>query len=100
MLRDSIAHLKEERKRSAIHLAAQKPAVTTKTVFEKLVRHVLYHLLYNALKALPLGSQKVISIYFLEDKNINDIARESNLHPSIVKTQKSRGLEVLRNFMS
>lgn len=97
--RDSIAYLRKERKRSIMHRAALKPAFTTETAFEKLVRTELYHLLYNALKELPPGSQKVISMYFLEDKNTNEIARELNLHPSTVKTQKSRGLEALRKLL-
>lgn len=71
----------------------------TETAFEKLVRTELYHLLYNALKALSPGNQKVITMYFLEDKNTNEIARELNLHPSTVKTQKNRGLEALRKLL-
>jgi RNA polymerase sigma factor (sigma-70 family) len=59
----------------------------------------MYHLLYNAIKALSPGNQKVISMYFLEDKNTNEIARELNLHPSTVKTQKSRALEALRKLL-
>ncbi|MCF1713313.1 RNA polymerase sigma factor [Flavihumibacter sp. RY-1] len=97
--RDSIAYLRKERKRSVMHRAAQKPAITTEKAFEKLVRTELYHVLYNALKALSPGNQKVITMYFLEDKNTNEIARELNLHPSTVKTQKSRGLEALRKLL-
>ena len=38
-------------------------------------------------------------MYFLEGKNTNEIAQELNLHPSTVKTQKTRGLEALRKLL-
>ncbi|MBL7770028.1 MAG: sigma-70 family RNA polymerase sigma factor [Flavipsychrobacter sp.] len=82
-----------------LHQKAQVPDITNETPFEKLVRSELYHLLRNALKALSPGNQKVITMYFLEDKNTNEIARELNLHPSTIKTQKTRGLEALRKLL-
>jgi RNA polymerase sigma-70 factor (ECF subfamily) len=97
--RDSLAYLRAEKRRSILHEKAQLPDITTETPFEKLVRSELYHLLRTALKALSPGNQKVIAMYFLEDKNTNEIARELNLHPSTVKTQKTRGLEALRKAL-
>ena len=97
--RDSLAYLRAEKRRSMLHQKAQLPDITTETPFEKLVRSELYHLLRNALKALSPGNQKVITMYFLEDKNTNEIARELNLHPSTIKTQKTRGLEALRKLL-
>lgn len=97
--RDSLAFLRKEKKRTNMHKAAQLPDITTETPFEQLVRTELYHLLHNALKELSPGNQKVISMYFLEGKNTNEIAQELNLHPSTVKTQKTRGLEALRKLL-
>lgn len=97
--RDSLAFLRKEKKRTNMHKAAQLPDITTETPFEQLVRTELYHLLHNALKELSPGNQRVISMYFLEGKNTNEIAQELNLHPSTVKTQKTRGLEALRKLL-
>lgn len=97
--RDSLTFLRKEKKRTQLHQAAQLPDITTETPFEQLVRTELYHLLHNALKELSPGNQKVISMYFLEGKNTNEIAQELNLHPSTVKTQKTRGLEALRKLL-
>jgi RNA polymerase sigma-70 factor (ECF subfamily) len=97
--RDCLAYLRAEKKRSILHEKAQLPDITTETPFEKLFRTELYHLLRTALKTLSPGNQIVITMYFLEDKNTNEIARELNLHPSTVKTQKTRGLEALRKLL-
>lgn len=94
--RDSLAYLRKEKKRSTIHQAAQAPDINTDTPFEQLVRSEFYRQLHSALKELSPANQKVITMHYLEGKTTGEIARELNVHPSTVKTQKTRGLEALR----
>ncbi len=94
--RDSLAFLRKEKKRSTIHQAAQPPDVLTDTPFEQLVRTEFYRLLHKALLELSPANRKVITMHYLEGKSTGEIARELKLHPSTIKTQKTRGLEALR----
>jgi RNA polymerase sigma factor (sigma-70 family) len=67
--------------------------------FEHLVRAETYRMVHNALKSLSPGNHRVISMHFLEGKTTGEIARELNLHPHTVQTQKARGLKALRKIM-
>lgn len=94
--RDSLAHLRKEKKRTALHQAVQIPDINTDTPFEQLLRTEFHRLLHTALKELSPANRKVITMHYLEGKTTGEIARELNVHPSTVKTQKTRGLEALR----
>lgn len=74
-------------------------AVDNNTPFSFLVRAETYRLLYAALQKLSPGNKKVITMYYLEGKTTGEIARELNLHPHTVQTQKLRGIKALQKIL-
>ena len=94
--RDCVHALKKEKKRNETHQQSGMPIVTNDTPFEHMVRSEVYRLIHSALKDLSAGNQKVVTMYYLEGKTTGQIARELNLSPNTINTQKTRGLEALR----
>lgn len=70
------------------------------TPFSFLVRAETYRLLYSALQKLSPGNKRVIAMYYLEGKTTGEIARELNLHPQTVQTQKLRGIKALKKLLN
>lgn len=97
--RDSIEAISKEQKR-AKSFRQLPPQIDTETPFDNMVRSEMYRLIHAALKHLPPASRKVMIMHYLEDKTTGEISRELNLHPSTVKTQKTRGLLALRKIIS
>ncbi|HMO60730.1 MAG: sigma-70 family RNA polymerase sigma factor [Lacibacter sp.] len=94
--RDSLRHISREKKRAAVHQQSKPAQTTTDTPFDHVVRSEVYRLIHTALKDLSPANRKVIVMHYLEGKTTGQIARELNVHPSTVKTQKNRGLQALR----
>lgn len=61
-----------------------------------IIRAELYSDLYKALKNLPTECRKVFKMLYLEGKSVKEIAKELKVSTSTVKTQKARGLAMLR----
>lgn len=99
VLRDCQRTIKQERKRTKVYNEAQLPDTTNDTPFDNLVRTEVYRIIHTALKSLAPGSQKVLTMHYLDGKTTGEIARELHLSPSTIKTQKSKGLEVLRKTL-
>jgi RNA polymerase sigma-70 factor, ECF subfamily len=93
---DCIRASKKERKLSQIHLIAGNQTQSEDTPFDKLVRAETYRLLSVALKELSPGNRRVLTMHYLEGKTTTEIANELHLSDSTVRTQKTRGLEILR----
>lgn len=93
---DSIDYLRNEKIRNGKEADAALPDISFNSPYENLIRTETYRLIHSALKELSPGSQQIISMYYLEGKTTGEIARKLNLHPSTVKTQKQRGLDLLR----
>lgn len=70
------------------------------TPFSFLVRAETHRLLYSALQKLSPGNKRVITMYYLEGKTTGEIARELNLHPHTVQTQKLRGIRALQKILN
>lgn len=94
--RDSLAYIRKEKKRTAMHQQSQPPQTVSDTPFDHVVRSEVYRIIHTALKDLSPANRKVIIMHYLEGKTTGQIARELNVHPSTVKTQKNRGLQALR----
>ena len=77
----------------------ERGAADNDTPFSNLVRAETYRILYSALKKLSPGNNRVITMYYLEGKTTGEIARELNLHPSTVQTQKIRGIKALQKLL-
>ena len=90
---------KRERRREEVHQFSMPDTACHDTPFQHLVRSETYRLVHAAIKTLSPGNRRVISMHFLEGKSTGQIARELNLHPHTVQTQKARGLKALRKII-
>ena len=61
-----------------------------------IIRAEFYAELYLAINSLPKECRKVFTMLYIHGKTIKEISKELNLSPSTIKTQKSRGLVILR----
>lgn len=94
--RDSIKAVANEQKRASIYRNI-KPQTTTDSPFDSLVRTEVYRLIHTALKSLSPAKRRVIIKYYLEGKTTGQIAKELNLQPSTIRTQKTKGFDDLKN---
>lgn len=97
--RDSIEAVSSETRRTKSYRQLP-PQIDTETPFDNMVRSEVYRLIHTALKDLSPASRKVMIMHYLEGKTTGQISRELKLHPSTVKTQKTRGLQALRKIIS
>ena len=61
-----------------------------------IIRPEFYAELYLAINSLPKECRKVFTMLYVYGKTVKEISKELNLSPSTIKTQKSRGLIILR----
>lgn len=54
----------------------------------------------SALDELPAKCQAIIKMLFIQGKEIGQVAKELNLSTGTVRTQKARGLSLLRKKLS
>lgn len=97
--RDAMHALKKEKKRSIIELEVRSPDITNNAFFDHLVKAETYRLVQSALKHLSPGSRKVITMHYLENKSTAEIADELKLSVNTIRTQRTRGLAVLRKLL-
>ncbi len=97
--RDSLAYIRTEKKRAAMHQQSQPSQTVSDTPFDHVVRSEVYRIVHTALKDLSPANRKVIIMHYLEGKTTGQIARELKLHRSTVNTQKTKGLEALRKSL-
>jgi RNA polymerase sigma-70 factor, ECF subfamily len=97
--RDSLAYIRREKKRTAMHQQSQPSQSISDTPFDHVVRSEVYRIIHTALKDLSPANRKVIIMHYLEGKTTGQIARELKLHRSTVNTQKTKGLAALRKSL-
>jgi RNA polymerase sigma-70 factor (ECF subfamily) len=96
--RDCHHALNQEKRREKIHTMSAS-GYSQATPYEELVRAETHRLLQQAIATLSPGNQRVISMHFLDGMTNAEIARELNLHPHTVQTQKIRGIKALRKII-
>ncbi len=97
--RDSLAYIRKEKKRTAMHQQSRPLQTVSDTPFDHVVRSEVYRIIHTALKDLSPANRKVIIMHYLEGKTTGQIARELKLHRSTVNTQKTKGLAALRKSL-
>ena len=97
--RDSIEAISNEQRRTKSYMQLP-PEINTETPFDNMVRSEVYRLIHAALKDLSPANREVMIMHYIDGKTTRQISRELNLHPSTVKTQKTRGLQALRKIIS
>lgn len=61
-----------------------------------IIRAEFYGQLYKAIETLPTECRKIFKLLYIQGKTVKETSHELNLSVSTVKTQKARGLVVLR----
>jgi RNA polymerase sigma-70 factor, ECF subfamily len=61
-----------------------------------IIRAEFYAQLYEAINSLPPACGKIFTMLYIQGKSVKEISKELNLSPSTIKTQRARGLIVLR----
>ncbi|HSZ34674.1 MAG TPA: RNA polymerase sigma-70 factor [Puia sp.] len=74
--------------------------ITESSHLENLVRAEVFRDVNAAFEKLPPKCRKIISMIFFEGKNVREVSEELNLSIGTVKTQKARGLMLLRNRLT
>jgi RNA polymerase sigma-19 factor, ECF subfamily len=97
----SLNWIKKERSQS-IHKdeLSIRADVSEASVLENIVRAEVFNDVYAAFAKLPPKCRQIISMIFFEGKNTREVAEELNLSIGTVKTQKARGLMLLRNRLT
>ena len=93
--RDSIDAIEKEQRRTKIYRILPNQSETD-TPFDNMVRSEVYRLIHAALKHLTPASRKVVIMHYIDGMTTGQIARELNLHPSTIKTQKMQGVKALK----
>jgi len=69
-------------------------------ILNKIIRSEVMAEIYRVLKTLPPGIQEVFRLGYLEGLNNHQIAEELGVSVNTVKTQKQRGLKVLKGKLN
>ena len=69
-------------------------------ILEDIVRAELLREIYSALDNLPSQCSKIMTLLYVEGKSTKEIAEELNLTTGTVKSQKARGLMLLKMKLS
>ncbi|MFX1705055.1 sigma-70 family RNA polymerase sigma factor [Chitinophaga sp. CC14] len=69
-------------------------------ILEHIYQAEAFHELYNAIEKLPPQCKTVINLSYRQGLKINEIAELLNVSPSTIKTQRSRGIIMLRKLLS
>jgi len=97
--RDSIRAVKKSSRNRFLQL--QETGEITDSHFNQLVKAETLRLLQQAVNQLSAGNKTVIRKYYFEDMTTAEIANELDLSSSTIKTQKMRGILILRKkFLS
>lgn len=85
-------------KHSATFLIDSIPQLE-KTSLELLITAEIYRQLHSAINTLPTQCRDVITLSFIEGKKLKEVATELNIAVGTVKSQKSRGLTLLKKHL-
>jgi RNA polymerase sigma-70 factor, ECF subfamily len=61
-----------------------------------IIRAEFYGELYRAINLLPPGCRKIFTMLYIEGKTVREISEELGLATTTIRTQKQRGLTVLK----
>lgn len=67
---------------------------------EHLINAEVSRQLWNGIQKLPMHMQQVVRMHFMESMSLQEISDALHLHISTVKTQKKRGVTLLRKYIN
>lgn len=95
---DCFKHLQQQERR-----ATMQHDIAYLTKIEKydscetdIIRAEVFGELHKSLNSLPTECRKVFKMLYIEGKKVAEIAKELKISPSTVKSQKARGLALLK----
>lgn len=74
----------------------EKEGVCNKNALQERIKAEMLGHLHSTLKGLPSQCRTIMEMIYIHDKTIREIANELGLSLSTIKTQKARGLTLLR----
>jgi RNA polymerase sigma-70 factor (family 1) len=92
----SLNVLRHQQVQDRFKIQADPSEVAEETVVHAIIRSEVVSALHAAIATLPASCQKVARLSFLEEKDNREIAAELGISVNTVKTQKQRGLQLLR----
>ncbi|MDE3184860.1 MAG: RNA polymerase sigma-70 factor [Bacteroidota bacterium] len=95
---DCIKFLQQKERRLKVQKAIEYLTIveTKDNVESDIIRTEFFSALYKALNSLPIECRKVFKMLYIDGKKVSEIAGELKISPSTVKSQKARGLALLR----
>jgi RNA polymerase sigma-70 factor (family 1) len=92
----------KQKERQAYHKneIANNTKFSEESILENIVRVEVFNDVFAAFEKLPPKCRKIISMIFFERKSLREVAHELGLSISTVKTQKARGLMLLKNKLT
>ncbi len=91
-----LRHLESKKRLTPILAAINPPMHSYETMLDNIIRTETLAQIEAAISALPPACEKVFNKLYVEGKSIPETARELKLSKSTVKSQKQRGLTILR----
>lgn len=70
------------------------------TIADKIIEIEFHREIFATLNALPPNCRKIFEMIYLQGKNFEQISEELNLSESTVRSQKARGLMLIRQRIS
>jgi RNA polymerase sigma-70 factor (ECF subfamily) len=94
----AIDFLRKEQRKKASHaeIGRLQEKESENFAFQQVAHAELLQQLSTAMDSLPSGCNKVVSMFYLEGKELQAIADEMDISVHTVKSQKARGLQLLR----
>lgn len=95
---DCLKFLQKEKRRNRLQEEIKYFSIVDSNINSDadIIRAEVYSDVYKSLNSLPGECRKVFKMLYIEGKSVKEIAHELKLSTSTVKTQKARGLAVLR----
>ncbi len=91
---------KERRGRMQKEIEYLTIADTNNSCESDIIRAEVISNLYNALNSLPTECRKVFKMLYIDGKKVSEIAEALQISPSTVKSQKARGLAILKKKLT
>lgn len=97
-VRNACLNLLKQKERHSLHEKEIfiNAELSESSVLENIIRTEVFRDVYLTLETLPPKCRTIISMIFFQGKSVREVAEKLNLSIGTVKTQKARGLKLLK----
>lgn len=96
----SLNHLRHKKVVGQYRLSTDTNREYEETALEALIYSEAINKLHHAIQALPEACQEVCRLSYLEEKSVRQTAELTNTSVNTIKTNKKRGMEILRKQLA